>query len=122
MAERRRAGRRHGETFSGLALWVADASCVAGVHGDCDFNFGAGDWREYGAIFGGQWCAAESAGLSALRSARGSFWNDAGIRSCFDSLPEFSGLAAPDATVLVHGAVPQPGLQLHRHGSGGAAE
>lgn len=45
----------HGDTFprhadSGCAIWIADASQIAGVYGGCRAHDCAGDRREYGDL------------------------------------------------------------------------
>src|ERR1700674_4940140 len=69
-------GRQHGDASSGLSLRASDADEVAGIHGDCDFDAGAGHWREYGAIFRSQRGPAESAGLPIPGPARRGIWKE----------------------------------------------
>src|SRR5690348_9000185 len=66
----RKGGKQDGDGAAGFAVWSTDAGEGAGICGDCDFDAGAGDWGEHGVVFCGERCAAESAGLSAVRAAR----------------------------------------------------
>src|SRR6516165_12117476 len=54
------------------AVHVTPDSEVARFRGSGNSHFDAGNWCEYGHLFGGQRAAAESASLSAAGSYRGS--------------------------------------------------
>src|SRR5579864_868548 len=76
------------------SIWIAHAGEESRVRGDRDSDAGAGDWRQYRAIFGGQRSVAESASLPAGQSDRcdwreqGEFCERIGFVSEFSRLAE----------------------------------
>src|SRR5262245_234543 len=92
-----------GRNVSRLEIWRANVTEEPGIQRRGYSDARAGDWRERGALFGGQRRAAQSAALSAARATCRAQPAPAEYRRGFYLVPEFSGLAKGESELLCDG-------------------